>query len=273
MSDRTPSSVRTGARDGDGVAEARQAHARRPPADAAIPRHRRRQAESRPRRPSAASPPPAAGQPPAGPAMPARGAASGRRCRRRSAPPVRRSRSRRRPPSPGPTAGEPDAGRAAGAARAARDGGRGPRRARLQLRHIDTWSALKISLVLSIALFFIWMVAVGVLYGVLSAPRRLRHPQRPLRPARQRLRQRGDRRRHHPGHRLRRRGDHRRDQHRAADRAVHRRRVHLQPVLRPGRRPRGHPLRAGLSERPRRTGRSRPRQVRFPGSRACSSDG
>jgi hypothetical protein len=50
-----------------------------------------------------------------------------------------------------------------------RESGRGPRRARLQLRHIDTWSALKISLVLSIALFFIWMVAVGVLYGVLSA--------------------------------------------------------------------------------------------------------
>jgi hypothetical protein len=45
---------------------------------------------------------------------------------------------------------------------------RGPRRARLQLRHIDTWSALKISLVLSIAMFFIWMVAVGILYGVLS---------------------------------------------------------------------------------------------------------
>jgi hypothetical protein len=50
-----------------------------------------------------------------------------------------------------------------------RESGRGPRRARLQLRHIDTWSALKISLVLSIALFFIWMVAVGVLYGVLNA--------------------------------------------------------------------------------------------------------
>jgi len=45
---------------------------------------------------------------------------------------------------------------------------RGPRRARLQLRHIDTFSALKISLVLSIAMFFIWMVAVGVLYCVLS---------------------------------------------------------------------------------------------------------
>ncbi|MDK3255130.1 DUF3566 domain-containing protein [Blastococcus capsensis] len=49
-----------------------------------------------------------------------------------------------------------------------RQAGRGPRRARLQLRHIDTWSALKISLVLSIALFFIWMVAVGLLYLVLS---------------------------------------------------------------------------------------------------------
>ncbi|MGY2083516.1 DUF3566 domain-containing protein [Blastococcus sp. SYSU DS0539] len=49
-----------------------------------------------------------------------------------------------------------------------RQSGRGPRRARLQLRHIDTWSALKISLVLSIALFFIWMVAVGLLYLVLG---------------------------------------------------------------------------------------------------------
>jgi len=50
----------------------------------------------------------------------------------------------------------------------ARGVGRGPRRARLQLRHIDTWSALKISLVVSIALFFVWMVAVGILYGVLG---------------------------------------------------------------------------------------------------------
>ncbi len=54
-------------------------------------------------------------------------------------------------------------------ARGSARGGRGPRRARLQLRHIDTWSALKISLVLSIALFFIWMVAVGILYMVLNA--------------------------------------------------------------------------------------------------------
>lgn len=47
-------------------------------------------------------------------------------------------------------------------------GGRGPRRARLQLRHVDTWSAFKISFVLAVALFFIWMVAIGILYGVLS---------------------------------------------------------------------------------------------------------
>ncbi len=62
---------------------------------------------------------------------------------------------------------------AIGATKAPAGGGakaaRGPRRARLQLRHIDTFSALKISLVLSIAMFFIWMVAVGLLYGILSA--------------------------------------------------------------------------------------------------------
>ena len=60
------------------------------------------------------------------------------------------------------TASSPASGSAAGKA------ARGPRRARLQLRHIDTFSALKISLVLSIAMFFIWMVAVGLLYGILS---------------------------------------------------------------------------------------------------------
>ncbi|MGY1708912.1 DUF3566 domain-containing protein [Geodermatophilus sp. SYSU D00758] len=74
---------------------------------------------------------------------------------------------------PGAQAGSPATGTAEATAPAARPAGRGrpargPRRARLQLRHIDTWSALKISLVLSIALFFIWMVAVGILYGVLS---------------------------------------------------------------------------------------------------------
>jgi hypothetical protein len=67
-----------------------------------------------------------------------------------------------------PTGSAP-AQKAQGRGRGGKAAGRGPRRARLQLRHIDIWSAFKISLVLSIALFFIWMVAVGLLYGVLSA--------------------------------------------------------------------------------------------------------
>jgi hypothetical protein len=45
---------------------------------------------------------------------------------------------------------------------------RGPRRARLQLRHINPWTVLKFSAVLSIALFFVWLIVVGVLYGVLD---------------------------------------------------------------------------------------------------------
>jgi hypothetical protein len=69
-------------------------------------------------------------------------------------------------PAESASRGTADAGRS-GTAKA-RGVGRGPRRARLQLRHIDAWSALKISLVVSIALFFVWMVAVGILYGVLS---------------------------------------------------------------------------------------------------------
>jgi Transmembrane domain of unknown function (DUF3566) len=45
---------------------------------------------------------------------------------------------------------------------------RGPRRARLQLRHIDPWTVLKFSCVLSVALFFVWLITIGVLYGVLD---------------------------------------------------------------------------------------------------------
>lgn len=47
--------------------------------------------------------------------------------------------------------------------------GRGPRRARLQLRHLNPWTVLKFSCVLSIALFFVWLIVVGVLFGVLDA--------------------------------------------------------------------------------------------------------
>ncbi len=46
--------------------------------------------------------------------------------------------------------------------------GRVPRRTSLQLQRLDPWSVLKISLVLSVAGFLAWMVAVGVLYGVLA---------------------------------------------------------------------------------------------------------
>lgn len=45
---------------------------------------------------------------------------------------------------------------------------KGPRRASLQVKHIDPWSVLKLSLVLSFALFLVWMVAIGVLYLVLD---------------------------------------------------------------------------------------------------------
>jgi hypothetical protein len=75
-------------------------------------------------------------------------------------------------PPPGTGEGPAASGLATGTAKGrtakGRPGGRGPRRARLQLRHIDTWSAFKISFVLSVTLFFVWMVAVGILYGVLG---------------------------------------------------------------------------------------------------------
>lgn len=45
---------------------------------------------------------------------------------------------------------------------------KGPVRASLQIRRIDPWSALKVSLVLSVALFFVWMIAVAFLYLVLG---------------------------------------------------------------------------------------------------------
>lgn len=46
--------------------------------------------------------------------------------------------------------------------------GRGPVRASMQIRRIDPWSMLKVSLLLSVALFFVWMIAVAFLYLVLG---------------------------------------------------------------------------------------------------------
>jgi hypothetical protein len=173
MSDRTPSSVRTGSR-GDAGAPPDSAPAEQTPVTAtqSIPTTGSQRAQGpatgatvatgSPAQPPGAPP----AQPPGAPPVPPVAAAGGA-----VAPPVTAPGSGALPsaatsavPSGGPTAdsGQPSRGRG----RTAKS--RGPRRARLQLRHIDTWSALKISLVLSIALFFIWMVAVAVLYGVLS---------------------------------------------------------------------------------------------------------
>jgi hypothetical protein len=177
MSDRTPSSVRTGARTGDAAAPADAATGESPPVSAtqAIPTTgAQRAVQSGPAEvPPAGSAPGAT--PGAAPVPPATGATA--------AVPPSTGASAVVPPSGGSFVADTSAAQAAEdnadstnkASRGSRvrgpakAGGRGPRRARLQLRHIDTWSALKISLVLSIALFFIWMVAVGVLYGVLSA--------------------------------------------------------------------------------------------------------
>jgi len=66
----------------------------------------------------------------------------------------------------GPLTPEPTVdGKSAG--RPARN--RGPRRARLQLRHINPVTVLRFSSVLAVALFFVWMIVVGLLFGILDA--------------------------------------------------------------------------------------------------------
>jgi hypothetical protein len=74
------------------------------------------------------------------------------------------------PGSAGPTGtgGPPPTGATAPPRQSRIGRNRGPRRARLQLRHINPWTVLKFSCVLSIALFFVWLIVVGVLYGVLD---------------------------------------------------------------------------------------------------------
>jgi Transmembrane domain of unknown function (DUF3566) len=55
-----------------------------------------------------------------------------------------------------------------GTASPSRNRARPPRQASLQLKRLDPWSVLKLALVLAVVLFLIWLVAVGVLYGVLD---------------------------------------------------------------------------------------------------------
>ncbi|WP_343572908.1 DUF3566 domain-containing protein [Mycobacterium sp.] len=58
--------------------------------------------------------------------------------------------------------------RSAGRIRVASPRTPGPLRASMQIRRVDPWSTLKVSLVLSVALFFVWMIAVAFLYLVLG---------------------------------------------------------------------------------------------------------
>lgn len=80
------------------------------------------------------------------------------------------------PPRPARGASTPGAAAPAAEARTAPPATRvqvanrktGPVRASMQIRRIDPWSTLKVSLVLSSALFFVWMIAVAFLYLVLG---------------------------------------------------------------------------------------------------------
>jgi hypothetical protein len=174
MSDRTPSSVRSGSRTGDAAAPTDNAPMEPVPVTStqSIPTTGSQRALSATGTTSAVG---TAGQPTGTPAAappvpPVTGGGA-------TVPPVTGVGATVPPATDAsaPPVGSGAGAQATDAAASSRGRGRGPgksrgpRRARLQLRHIDTWSALKISLVLSIALFFIWMVAVGVLYGVLSA--------------------------------------------------------------------------------------------------------
>lgn len=80
--------------------------------------------------------------------------------------------------SPGGPAGDPGPDSSSGPGRSGspertgwssmRQRVRPPRRAALQLKRLDPWSVLKLALVLAGVLFLIWLVAVGMLYGVLD---------------------------------------------------------------------------------------------------------
>ncbi len=75
-----------------------------------------------------------------------------------------------KPPTPRRPPAEAPARAAAPTSRMAVGGRpRGPVRASMQVRRIDPWSTLRVSGLLSVALFFVWMIAVAFLYLVLGA--------------------------------------------------------------------------------------------------------
>jgi hypothetical protein len=135
-----------GTRSGDGSTTGRRAPENGAQTTTAVPR------------PTAPPPPPsAAPRPPSPPGAPAGGP-------KPSGSPPGPNTALGQAPAPGPIPN------AAGPHKTNRtDRLRGPRRARLQLRHINPWTVLKFSCVLSIALFFVWLIVVGVLFGILDA--------------------------------------------------------------------------------------------------------
>lgn len=169
MSDRTHGSVRTDSRAGDGSAAQGTPAGDAPAPTQSIPATGSQRAQS-----------PGTGSAPVvpQPLNPATGATPAQQGATTEGPPQQgpaQETSQQAPvrdaddPAGGPDGDGAPRGVSVGGVRTGRGkAGRGPRRARLQVRHIDTWSALKISLMLSIALFFIWMVAVGLLYMVLG---------------------------------------------------------------------------------------------------------
>lgn len=74
----------------------------------------------------------------------------------------------RRPPGPGTADSRQEPSQTPGGFPMSWPRGRRPRQASLQLKRFDPWSVLKIALVLAVVVYLVWMVAVGVLYGVLN---------------------------------------------------------------------------------------------------------
>ncbi|MGB3230649.1 MAG: DUF3566 domain-containing protein [Mycobacterium sp.] len=87
-----------------------------------------------------------------------------------SGPPPRPQQQRKpaERPSSEQSAKGPDKAQAPGRVQVAARTHKGPVRASMQIRRIDPWSALKVSSVLSVAMFFVWMIAVAFLYLVLG---------------------------------------------------------------------------------------------------------
>ena len=114
-------------------------------------------------------------------------------------------------------------------ARRAKATRRPPRLASLQLKRVDPWTVLKISLIVAIVMFFVWMIAVGILYlslGSMDVWTKINETYSTLTSTPDATA--GADRPDHPGAGVRHHRGHRRDQHRAVHRAGHRRRVHLQ---------------------------------------------